>query len=148
MLTNSLPCHKSCQRACPTRYEELGISCEPAVGRSPPRTGDEIGFINCGSMRVPMTATAAALPNRIRSFYAGRFKREWLGKDVIAGLVLASLLVPQGMAYAQLAGLPPITGLYASITCLVAYALVGPSRVLVLGPDSAFGAMIAATVFR
>src|SRR6476660_4100251 len=93
-----------------------------------------------------MTATAAALPNRIRSFYGDRFKREWLGKDIIAGLVLASLLVPQGMAYAQLAGLPPITGLYTSITCLVAYALVGPSRVLVLGHDSALGGMIAATV--
>ncbi len=99
-------------------------------------------------MPVPMTAnaTAAAVPDRIRSFYAHRFKREWLGKDIIAGLVLASLLVPQGMAYAQLAGLPPITGLYTSITCLVAYALVGPSRVLVLGPDSALGGMIAATV--
>jgi high affinity sulfate transporter 1 len=93
-----------------------------------------------------MTATVAAMPNRIRSFYAERFKREWLGKDIVAGLVLASLLVPQGMAYAQLAGLPPITGLYTSITCLVAYALVGPSRVLVLGPDSALGGMIAATV--
>jgi len=97
-------------------------------------------------MRVPMTASAAALPDRIKSFYADRFKREWLGKDIVAGLVLASLLVPQGMAYAQLAGLPPITGLYTSITCLVAYALVGPSRVLVLGPDSALGGMIAATV--
>jgi high affinity sulfate transporter 1 len=91
-------------------------------------------------------ASAAALPDRIRSFYAHRFKREWLGKDIVAGLVLASLLVPQGMAYAQLAGLPPITGLYTSITCLVAYALVGPSRLLVLGPDSALGGMIAATV--
>src|SRR6187455_1866428 len=67
-------------------------------------------------------------------------------QDVAAGVILASLLVPQGMAYAQLAGLPPITGLYTSITCLVAYALVGPSRILVLGPDSALGGMIAATV--
>jgi high affinity sulfate transporter 1 len=87
----------------------------------------------------------AAVAN-VRSFYAGRFRREWAVKDVVAGLVLASLLVPQGMAYAQLAGLPPITGLYTSMVCLIAYALVGPSRVLVLGPDSALGPMIAATV--
>ena len=64
----------------------------------------------------------------------------------MAGLVLASLLVPQGMAYAELAGLPAITGLYTSILCLIAYAIFGPSRILVLGPDSALGSMIAATV--
>ena len=92
-----------------------------------------------------MTAIATA-PARITGFYKARFRREWVPRDVLAGLVLASLLVPQGMAYAQLAGLPPITGLYTSIACLVAYALVGPSRILVLGPDSALGGMIAATV--
>lgn len=74
------------------------------------------------------------------------YQREWLGRDVRAGLVLTALLVPQGMAYAELAGLPPVTGLYTSILCLLGYALVGPSRVLVLGPDSALGPMIAATV--
>jgi len=74
------------------------------------------------------------------------YQPAWLSKDIVAGLVLASLLVPQGMAYAQLAGLPPETGLYTSILCLVAYAVFGPSRILVLGPDSALGSMIAATV--
>jgi high affinity sulfate transporter 1 len=74
------------------------------------------------------------------------YRPSWLSKDLVAGLVLASLLVPQGMAYAELAGLPAITGLYTSILCLVAYALFGPSRILVLGPDSALGPMIAATV--
>src|SRR5262249_4155627 len=74
------------------------------------------------------------------------YQRPWLAKDVVAGLVLSALLVPQGMAYAQLAGLPPITGLYTSILCLLGYAVFGPSRVLVLGPDSALGPMIAATV--
>ena len=64
----------------------------------------------------------------------------------MAGLVLASLLVPQGMAYAELAGLPAITGLYTSILCLLGYAVFGPSRVLVLGPDSSLGPMIAATI--
>ena len=60
--------------------------------------------------------------------------------------MLTRLLVPQGMAYAELAGLPPITGLYASILCLIGYAIFGPSKVLVLGPDSSLGPMIAATI--
>ena len=74
------------------------------------------------------------------------YERAWLAKDVVAGLVLTALLVPQGMAYAELAGLPPITGLYTSILCLTAYAMVGPSKILVLGPDSSLGPMIAATI--
>lgn len=69
-----------------------------------------------------------------------------LGKDVVAGLVLTTLLVPQGMAYAELAGLPVITGLYTTVLALLGYALFGPSKVLVLGPDSSLGPMIAATV--
>ena len=74
------------------------------------------------------------------------YRREWLVKDIIAGVVLTTLLVPQGMAYAELAGLPPITGLYTSILCLAGYAVFGPSRILVLGPDSSLGPMIAATI--
>src|SRR4051794_9805504 len=74
------------------------------------------------------------------------YRVRWLRSDVVAGLVLTALLVPQGMAYAELAGLPPITGLYTSILCLVAYAVFGPSRILVLGPDSSLGPMIAAAL--
>jgi high affinity sulfate transporter 1 len=74
------------------------------------------------------------------------YNPRWLPKDLVAGLVLTALLVPQGMAYAELAGLPAITGLYTSILCLVGYALFGPSRILVLGPDSSLGPMIAATI--
>jgi high affinity sulfate transporter 1 len=74
------------------------------------------------------------------------YQTQWLRRDIVAGLVLTALLVPQGMAYAELAGLPPITGLYTSILCLVAYAVFGPSRILVLGPDSSLGPMIAATI--
>jgi high affinity sulfate transporter 1 len=74
------------------------------------------------------------------------YRRGWLSKDLVAGLVLTALLVPQGMAYAELAGLPPITGLYTSILCLVGYAIFGPSKILVLGPDSSLGPMIAATI--
>ena len=60
--------------------------------------------------------------------------------------MLSTLLVPQGMAYAELAGLPAITGLYTTILCLLGYAMFGPSRILVLGPDSSLGPMIAATI--
>ena len=67
-------------------------------------------------------------------------------QDVIAGVVLAALLVPQGMAYADLAGLPPVTGLYATLVPLVAYFLLGPSRILVLGPDSAVAPLVAAAI--
>src|SRR3954463_441097 len=77
---------------------------------------------------------------------ATTYERSWLPRDVVAGIVLATLLVPQGMAYAELAGLPAINGLYTSILCLVGYAVFGPSRILVLGPDSSLGPMIAATI--
>jgi high affinity sulfate transporter 1 len=74
------------------------------------------------------------------------YRRGWLGSDLVAGLVLTALLVPVGMGYAQAAGLPPITGLYATIVPLVAYAIFGPSRVMVLGPDSSLAAVIAAVI--
>ena len=77
---------------------------------------------------------------------ARSYQISWLPRDLIAGLVLCTLLVPQGMAYAELAGLPPITGLYTTVICLVAYAAVGPSPILVLGPDSSLGPMIAAAI--
>ena len=74
------------------------------------------------------------------------YRPSYLRQDIVAGLILTALLVPQGMAYAELAGLPPITGLYTSILCLAGYAVFGPSKILVLGPDSALGPMIAACV--
>jgi high affinity sulfate transporter 1 len=77
---------------------------------------------------------------------AATYDRSWLPRDLVAGVVLATLLVPQGMAYAELAGLPAINGLYTSILCLLGYAVFGPSRILVLGPDSSLGPMIAATI--
>src|SRR5437660_2352348 len=74
------------------------------------------------------------------------YRTSWLRRDVVAGVVLSTLLVPQGMAYAELAGLPAITGLYTSILCLIGYFAFGPSRILVLGPDSSLVPMIAATI--
>jgi high affinity sulfate transporter 1 len=77
---------------------------------------------------------------------ARSYRRTWLRPDLVAGVVLAAILVPQGMAYAQLAGLPPVTGLYTTIACLLGYALFGPSRVLVLGPDSSISPLILAAI--
>lgn len=74
------------------------------------------------------------------------YQRAWLPSDLIAGFVLTAVLVPVGMGYAEAAGLPAITGLYATIVPLLVYALLGPSRILVLGPDSSLAAIIAATV--
>jgi high affinity sulfate transporter 1 len=77
---------------------------------------------------------------------ARHYRRAWFSRDVVAGLVLTALLIPQGMAYAELAGLPPVTGLYTTVLALFTYAWFGPSRVLVLGPDSVLGPLIAAAI--
>src|SRR3954462_8755601 len=77
---------------------------------------------------------------------ARSYRRSWARADIVAGVVLAAILVPQGMAYAELAGLPPVTGLYTTIACLVGYAIFGPSRVLVLGPDSSVSPLIFAAI--
>jgi high affinity sulfate transporter 1 len=74
------------------------------------------------------------------------YQRSWLPRDVVAGVVLTALLVPAGMGYAEASGLPAIYGLYATIVPLVIYAIVGPSRILVLGPDSSLAPLIAAAI--
>ena len=66
--------------------------------------------------------------------------------DLSAGLVLAAILIPVGMSYAEASGLPAIYGLYTTISTLLVYALFGPSRILVLGPDSALAGLIATTI--
>jgi high affinity sulfate transporter 1 len=75
-----------------------------------------------------------------------RYQAAWLPHDLVAGLVLATMLVPVGIAYAVASGLPGIYGLYATIIPLLIYALFGPSRILVLGPDSALAAVILSVV--
>ncbi len=74
------------------------------------------------------------------------YRAEWLRDDLAAGLVLATMLVPVGIAYAVASGVPGINGLYTTMAALLAYALFGPSRILVLGPDSALAALILAVV--
>lgn len=75
-----------------------------------------------------------------------QYEAAWLPHDIFAGIVLATMLVPVGIAYAAASGLPGIYGLYATIVPLLAYALFGPSRILVLGPDSALAAILLGVI--
>ncbi|WP_378941980.1 SulP family inorganic anion transporter [Mesorhizobium sp. ANAO-SY3R2] len=76
------------------------------------------------------------------------YEAAWLRHDISAGLVLATMLVPVGIAYAVASGVPGIYGLYATIVPLLAYALFGPSRILVLGPDSSLAPIILVVVVQ
>jgi len=76
-----------------------------------------------------------------------QYQASWLPRDIAAGLVLTTMLVPVGIAYAVASGVPGIYGLYATIVPLLVYALFGPSRILVLGPDSSLAAIIFGVVF-
>src|SRR3954464_6517297 len=74
------------------------------------------------------------------------YRRDWLLPDLLAGLALWAVMVPEGMAYAGIVGVPPIMGLYTIIPPLIVYALLGTSRLLVVGPDTATGLISALTV--
>src|SRR6187455_3603001 len=74
------------------------------------------------------------------------YKLSWLTSDLTAGLVLTTMLLPVGIAYAEASGVPGVYGLYATVIPLLAYAVFGPSRILVLGPDSSLAAVILGTV--
>jgi SulP family sulfate permease len=74
------------------------------------------------------------------------YKRSWLKPDLVAGAALSAALVPAGMAYAEASGLPAVNGLYASVVPMIFYALFGPSRVVIVGPDSSLAPMIAAAI--
>src|SRR3954463_9393526 len=75
-----------------------------------------------------------------------QYQAPWLIHDIVAGVVLTTMLVPVGIAYAVASGVPGIYGLYATIVPLLAYALFGPSRILVLGPDSSLAAVILGVI--
>jgi high affinity sulfate transporter 1 len=93
------------------------------------------------------TTTPSAAQRWLPGLQALRsYEPAWLRQDLTAGLVLTTMLVPVGIAYAVASGLPGINGLYATIVPLLAYALFGPSRILVLGPDSSLAPVILAVV--
>ena len=113
--------------------------------------GPFVGLTTAYARRVTAAPPAAAPPAGFLRYVPGvravrTYEKRWIRSDLVAGLVLAAILVPQGMAYAELAGLPPVNGLYTTVACLVAYAIFGPSRVLVLGPDSSLGPLIFAAI--
>lgn len=95
------------------------------------------------AMQTPRTSSIRWVPgvDMLR-----RYKSSWLRHDIVAGLVMTTMLVPVGIAYAEASGVPGINGLYATIVPLLAYALFGPSRILVLGPDSALAPVILTVV--
>ena len=95
---------------------------------------------------IPPAAPASVLARLPGLATLRRYERTWLAPDVVGGIVLTAILVPVGMGYAEAAGLEPIYGLYATIGALVVYALLGPSRTLILGPDSSLAPIIAATI--
>jgi len=103
---------------------------EPGRIARPRKAGDQTGWMRW----LPGLQTLRA------------YEADWLRHDILAGLVLTTMLVPVGIAYAVASGVPGITGLYATIVPLLAYALFGPSRILVLGPDSSLAAVILAVV--
>jgi MFS superfamily sulfate permease-like transporter len=82
-----------------------------------------------------------ALIQTLRSYQPG-----WLSRDLSAGLAIAAVGLPSAIAYPAIAGLPPETGLYASILALVGYALFGPSQKLIMGPDAATMIVLAAVL--
>jgi MFS superfamily sulfate permease-like transporter len=97
-----------------------------------------------------MSRTAADSPSAPRRWpvfaWLPGYRRAWLRFDVIAGLTVCAILVPEGMAYAELAGMPPETAFYAAPVALLAYAALGSSRQLVVAVSSAIAIMSAATV--
>ena len=97
---------------------------------------------------MPIWARPASIAQRllpVLSWLRG-YRRDWLLPDVLAGLAVWAVMVPEGMAYAGIVGVPPIMGLYTIVPPLIAYALLGTSRLLVVGPDTATGLISALTV--
>ncbi len=110
---------------------------------TPPAATSESGRI----FRPASPADQGRLGKWLPGLYVLRhYRGSWLRSDLVAGLVLTAVLVPVGMGYAEAAGLPAIYGLYATIVPLIAYAIFGPSRIMVLGPDSSLAAIIAAVI--
>ena len=100
---------------------------------------------------VPNSAASSSLSDSIQRFLPGlwvlgHYQREWLRGDLLAGVVVAAYLVPQVMAYAEVAGLPAVAGLWASLAPLAIYAVLGTSRQLSVGPESSTALMTAVAV--
>ena len=95
------------------------------------------------------TVPSAARPRGLRRWvfpWTAGFQRSWLSADLVAGIALGVVMIPQGMAYAELAGVPAVAGLYATMAAIIGYAILGSSRQLVVGPDSSTSTLVAAAL--
>src|SRR5215510_3257958 len=113
------------------------------MSESPTLESSESGRIVRHTIQVNRTGWVRWFPGL---YTLRHYKSSWLRHDLGAGLVMTTMLVPVGIAYAEASGVPGINGLYATIVPLLAYALFGPSRILVLSPDSSLAAVIFAVV--
>src|SRR4051812_38481095 len=97
---------------------------------------------------MPVSARPASIAQRLLPVlgWLPAYRREWLLPDVLAGLAVWAVMVPEGMAYAGIVGVPPFMGLSPIFPPLIVYALLGTSRLLVVGPDTATGLISALTV--
>src|SRR5689334_3151349 len=97
---------------------------------------------------MPIAARPASIAQRLLPVlgWLTTYRRDWLLPDALAGLAVWAVMVPESMAYSGIVGVPPITGLYTIVPPLIAYALLGTSRLLVVGPDTATGLISALTV--
>jgi sulfate permease, SulP family len=97
---------------------------------------------------MPISARPPSIAQRLVPIFGWLpgYRRDWLLADILAGLAVWAVMVPEGMAYAGIVGVPPIMGLYTIVPPLIAYALLGTSRLLVVGPDTATGLISALTV--
>ena len=99
---------------------------------------------------MPIAARPASIAQRLLPVlgWLPTYRRDWLLPDALAGLAVWAVMVPESMAYAGIVGVPPIMGLYTIVPPLIAYALLGTSRLLVVGPDTATGLISVLTVGR
>src|SRR5262249_297413 len=97
---------------------------------------------------MPIAANSSPILQRILPVlgWLPAYRRAWLLPDVLAGLAVWAVVVPEGMAYAGIVGVPPVMGLYTLVPPLIAYALLATSRLLGVGPDTATGLISALTV--
>src|SRR5882724_9585771 len=154
---------RRCAASCSFMRQTLAGGC-PAVSRPPssrtkiealthlPRLREKVrrseddakaAAIGLMARRSPSAWLRAAFPivAQLESY-----RSEWLLKDITAGLAIAAVALPIGVAYPAIAGLPPVVGLYASIRPLVGYAIFGSSRQLIVGPDAATLTILAASL--
>jgi sulfate permease, SulP family len=117
-----------------------GRKREPSGRRSGPSYSEEASPFKRPA-RKPVVQRVLPVSGELTGYGGGTLRR-----DVLAGVTVAALALPAGMAYAELAGLSPAAGLYALLLPTVAYTLLGSSRQLIVGPEGSIAALVAAAI--